>query len=183
MLLNDSKKIYLIAILPALIFLLIFIAASINLSGNEKSNILEPNLMNLPKFSLQTLYDEKQSLDTDEDFSDKYSIINIFASWCLSCLKEHKILMNLKKDNSLNIYGINWHDKKENAKKWLAQHGNPYNKIGYDYEGVAIIALGATAAPETYLVNPDKQIVFHHRGILTQNIVDNNIMNIMNKNQ
>ena len=76
---------------------------------------------------------EIKFLNNDEVFkkqdltNDKYHLINIWASWCLPCRKEHPILMTLKKENKLKIIGINFKDKKLNANNFLRELGNPYD--------------------------------------------------------
>ena len=91
-------------------------------------------------------------------FAGRVSILNVFASWCLPCLAEHPFLMALAKDGRAQIFGLNYKDKPEDAKAWLAKHGNPYTRIGTDRNGRAGIEWGVYGVPETFLIGPDGQI-------------------------
>jgi len=84
---------------------------------------------------------------------NNFSIINIWASWCLPCRNEHSYLVDLKKINNINIIGINYKDEEINAKKFLKELGNPYSEILIDSDGTKSIELGAYGIPETYLIN------------------------------
>ena len=69
----------------------------------------------------------KEKLNSDQFILDnKYIIINIWASWCVPCLKEHKYLMSLKKNNNFKLIGLNYKDKENNAKQFIAKNANPY---------------------------------------------------------
>jgi cytochrome c biogenesis protein CcmG/thiol:disulfide interchange protein DsbE len=65
------------------------------------------------------------------------------------------------------IFGLNVRDDRVAAGKWLAQLGDPYVSSGFDPEGRAAIAWGATAAPETFLVGSDGTILHRHISPLT----------------
>lgn len=176
---RNYKFILIWSLVPLAIFVLIFILTSASLSKPKKIISISPNGIELPDFSLKSLEEDKKELSS-KDLSNKYSIINIFASWCITCLQEHDNLMYLSKIDNINLYGINWRDKKENARRWLKEHGNPYDNIGYDFQGDVIISLGVKAAPETLLVSPDNKIIFRHRGVLTKKIIDETILKIIN---
>jgi cytochrome c biogenesis protein CcmG/thiol:disulfide interchange protein DsbE len=99
--------------------------------------------------------------------NNNFSIINIWASWCLPCRDEHVYLINLKKTNNLNIIGINYKDEKSNAIKFLSDFGNPYSEVLIDPDGTKSIELGAIGVPETYLVNnKNKEVIKKYIGPL-----------------
>ena len=113
------------------------------------------------------LYSEKTV--TLDDLIDKknLSIINIWASWCLPCRKEHSYLVKLKSTTNINLIGINYKDNKSNAKKFLNELGNPYSNIMLDEKGTHSIELGAYGVPETILVdNKSKKIIKKYIGPL-----------------
>ena len=115
------------------------------------------------------------TLNSDEEFSigdliqeDSYILINIWSSWCLPCREEHNYLMNIK-NNKINIVGINYKDKKYNAKKFIDDLGNPYSKILIDNDGTKSIELGAIGVPETYLFQKSsKKIIKRYIGPLNK---------------
>ena len=156
---------------PLVIFLLMIIIMLAKLldSGDKKPSPLlgKP----LPAFNLPAAYDGDSTL-LSTDLKGGYSLINIFASWCISCKIEHSFLLELKEKNLLPIYGIAWRDKPENLYKFLQDKGNPYTKIGNDYEGKTIIDLGVTGAPESFLISPDGIIVLAYAGPISQEIWD-----------
>tara|TARA_Y100001958_G_C21092725_1_gene445325 strand:- start:5 stop:529 length:525 start_codon:yes stop_codon:yes gene_type:complete len=99
-----------------------------------------------------------QTFENEDLSKDKYHLINVWASWCLPCKKEHPILMKLKKEDNLNLIGINFKDNKKNANNFLKDLGNPYDTILSDTDGTSSISFGVFGVPETILINT-KQIV------------------------
>lgn len=91
-------------------------------------------------------------------FEGRVSILNVFASWCLPCRVEHPFLMALAKDGKAQVLGLNYKDKPEDAKAWLAKHGNPYARVGADRNGRTGIEWGVYGVPETFLIGPDSRI-------------------------
>ena len=91
--------------------------------------------------------------------NDKYHLINIWASWCLPCKKEHPILMNLKKENNLKLVGINFKDKKLNANNFLRELGNPYDFSLKDKDGTKSILFGVYGIPESILIDKNHKII------------------------
>ena len=108
-------------------------------------------------------------------------LINFFASWCVPCLAEHKLIKELSKNDDLVIYGIAWKDSSDNIKNWLEKNGNPYKYVALDSGSKTAISYGLTGVPESFLINKKGKIVFHHAGVLTQAIIDENIMSLLDK--
>ena len=147
--------------LIAVVFLLI-VSFFILLKGLNKTNNYSPNLNSSKidfNFKAKFLYSDEETtlyeLINDKDFS----IINIWASWCLPCREEHSFLLNLKSLDKLNIIGINYKDNEINAKKFIKELGNPYSKIVVDPSGVNSIELGAYGVPETILINNNSKTI------------------------
>ncbi|MDX1949799.1 MAG: DsbE family thiol:disulfide interchange protein [Rickettsiales bacterium] len=117
----------------------------------------------IPKFLLESLENKKIS---KKDFLGKYTILNFFSSWCVVCKVEHPIFMELKKikTDDMQIIGIAWRDKKQDTKNWLQENGNPFDKIAFDSAGVFGIELGITGIPETFIIDKNAKVIFHHRG-------------------
>jgi len=119
----------------------------------------------IPSFNLETLYES--DLMTDADMEGDY-IINIWASWCITCRVEHPYLMSLNK-KGIPVIGINYKDDRNNAVDWLSKFGDPYELIIHDYKGSLALDMGVTGAPETFLVNNGK-IVAHYQGEINTTI-------------
>ena len=171
--------------LIAVIFIII-LSFFILLKGLNKTNNYSPDLNSSKidfNFKAKFLYSNKEStlykLIDDKDFS----IINIWASWCLPCRDEHAYLLNLKSLNKFNIIGINYKDNEINAKKFIKELGNPYSKIVVDPTGVNSIELGAYGVPETLLVhNKTKTILKKYIGPLDDEKLAELKMIIKNEN-
>jgi cytochrome c biogenesis protein CcmG/thiol:disulfide interchange protein DsbE len=88
------------------------------------------------------------------------TLVNVWASWCGPCRQEHPILMQLAKDPTITVVGINYKDKPANARKFLASLGNPYVRIGADEKGVSAIDWGVYGVPETFVID-GKGIIRH----------------------
>ena len=90
---------------------------------------------------------------------DGYTLLNIWSSWCLPCRKEHKMLMELKNSKNLNMIGLNYKDETNNAKNFILENGNPFQKIFIDNDGTKSVMLGAYGVPEPYLIKNDENII------------------------
>lgn len=128
----------------------------------------------LPEFSLPRL--KSDATLTPEDFKGHYTLLNIFASWCVSCRIEHPHLIRFIEKYDIPIYAISWKDKPQDTLNWLREFSNPYTKIGVDLKGRTIINLGVTGAPETFLVNPQGNIIYKHIGPLTMDVLEQTIL-------
>ncbi|WP_435088243.1 DsbE family thiol:disulfide interchange protein [Candidatus Pelagibacter bacterium nBUS_29] len=141
-----------------LIFITIFI---IFYKGLQDTNIYTPEVKinyEVPSVSVE-LFDSGKTVNTLEIFNtDKFYLLNIWSSWCVPCRQEHLILMDLIKNDNLKIIGINYKDTKKNAKKFLEELGNPYDKIIFDNDGTNAIEWGAYGVPESFLINKNKII-------------------------
>ncbi len=129
----------------------------------------------VPEFSLPSPLENEPGLST-ADLKGKYSLVNLFASWCVSCKVEHPLLMELSKQNIVPIYGISWRDKPENTRKLLEEHGNPFTAIGNDFKGNVVLDFGITGAPETFVINPEGKIIYKHLGPLTPDVIKDVIL-------
>ncbi len=126
----------------------------------DKSNLYEPKNLsqNIPQFSAKSFFSNKKISSKNIFINDKFYLLNIWASWCVPCREEHYILVNLSKNNQLEIIGLNYKDKSGNAQKFLNELGNPYEKILIDKDGTKSIEWGAFGVPETFLIHKKKII-------------------------
>lgn len=93
-------------------------------------------------------------------------IVNLWASWCTPCLAEHPLLMSLSERYPGRLYGVVFDDSEENARAFLARHGNPFDVIAMDPTGQGALEFGHTGVPETFVIS-DGEITLHLRGQLT----------------
>ncbi|UZD90849.1 DsbE family thiol:disulfide interchange protein [Cognatishimia activa] len=91
-------------------------------------------------------------------------IVNVFASWCVPCRAEHKVLTAFAKNEGHTLFGINYKDKPDDAARWLNDLGNPYERIGSDFTGRAGIEWGISGVPETFIVGGDGTVLYRYVG-------------------
>ena len=141
------------------IFLLIFVF-SIFFKGLNKPSLYEPKseAKDVPKFTAKTFFENKQLNSNDIFKKNKFYLFNIWASWCVPCREEHLLLDNLSENNSLQIIGMNYKDKFDNAKNFLDELGNPYYNVLIDKDGTIAIYWGAFGVPESFLIYNNKII-------------------------
>ena len=146
---NKNIKFIIIILFSLFVFFVFY-------KGLEKpNNYLPEKNLNKVDTSLvfKNLNDQKEILLGELINNDSFSIINIWASWCLPCRDEHAYLLKLRSTNKINIIGINYKDKKSNAIEFLSDLGSPYSEVLTDKDGTKSIELGAMGVPETYLIN------------------------------
>ncbi|MFM4748872.1 DsbE family thiol:disulfide interchange protein [Aeromonas veronii] len=95
-------------------------------------------------------------------------VLNVWASWCVNCRAEHPLLSELA--GTVPLYGLNYRDKREAARAWLIQAGNPYRAVLADPDGKLALELGVYGTPETYLFDADGALLTRHTGLLTREI-------------
>ena len=123
---------------------------------------------NLDNFEMRFLLNDKIFKKNDLTY-DNYYLINIWASWCLPCKKEHPILMRLGEETNLKLIGINFKDKKLNANKFLKEMGNPYEISLSDKNGTNSIIFGVYGVPESILIDKKHKIIKKFIGPLNIN--------------
>lgn len=118
----------------------------------------------LPLFRMPMLQKHHEDL-TPSLIHGHLSLLNVWASWCDACTSEQHFLMQLKHEGFI-IYGLNYKDKPEHARHWLAEWGNPYRYVGQDPTGKVAIDLGVYGVPETFLIDKHGIIRHRHVGVL-----------------
>ena len=134
---------------------------------------------NLDNFEIKFLQNDKIFKKIDLT-NDTYYLINIWASWCLPCRKEHPILMLLQKEKNLKLIGINFKDKKVNAYNFLKEIGNPYDISLRDSDGTDSITFGVYGVPESILINKEHKIIKKFIGPISLYNYDN-ILKLINE--
>ena len=167
-------KLYLpLIILAAILIVAAFAVYKSNIKQNlGKENFLKSQNIKFfdEKSSIPDLFNKNNSLSLN-DFTNKngnFTLVNVFASWCSSCLSEHDTLFKIKNYGNLNLIGIAWNDYHENSKKFLKKFGNPYQKVGLDSKGYLNKILGVAAIPETFLVDSNGYVVYKFQGALSE---------------
>ncbi|WP_288430566.1 DsbE family thiol:disulfide interchange protein [uncultured Agrobacterium sp.] len=167
---SRGRSRYVLALLPLLVFAG-FAAVAAKMLYEQDVNGLDVSAIpsaligtKAPSLALPPLEGANVPALTDTAIKGKLTLVNVFASWCVPCRQEHPMLKELAKDERLNIVGINYKDKSDNALRFLGELGNPYAAIGIDPNGKAAIDWGVYGIPETYLVGPDGTIIYKKVG-------------------
>ena len=112
-----------------------------------------------PDFQVPSLHTPERSLQLS-DFKGEVALVNVWASWCITCREEHPYLMALSQQG-VPIYGIDYKDERSKAIAWLEQYGNAYREVGFDSDGKVGMNWGVYGVPETYVI--DRQGVIRHK--------------------
>ena len=119
----------------------------------------------VPDFRVERLAAPEQFFDSAQ-LRGEWSLLNVWASWCATCLEEHALLMRLS--GQIALYGINHRDARADARQWLQTHGNPYRASVFDERGDVGIDLGVYKVPETFLIDADGIVRYKHIGALSE---------------
>ena len=164
----------LIFLLPALVFVGLVALFGVQLISGKNPAEVPSVLINkpVPAFSLaplEGLLAEGKPVPgfSNEDLKGRVTVVNVWASWCAPCRQEHPLLVELARDSSVRVVGINQRDNPDNARRFLGALGNPYAAVGVDPNGRASIDWGVYGVPETFIVGPDGTIRHKHIGPLT----------------
>ncbi len=123
-----------------------------------------------PAFNLPQLAKPEASFSPAE-MKGKVWLLNVWASWCVSCKQEHPLLLQLAREQQIPIVGLVYKDKAPAALEVLAKTGDPYRVSVFDPEGKAAFDWGVYGTPETFLIDAAGVIRAKHVGPLTQAIV------------
>ena len=152
---NKSIRFF-IVLVPIMIFAFF---AKVLIEDDDK--FLRFNTKNFPSFQLNDLDGNPVKYESLSGIK----LVNVWASWCITCLVEHPFLTKLS-DENVQIVGLNYKDSDNKASEWLQKHGNPYVFSIYDPRGDLAFDLGVTGAPESYLLI-DNQVVAKIQGEMT----------------
>ena len=162
-------------LLPLALFVGLVVFLAIGL-GRDPHEVPSP-LINkpAPAFQLPQLHESTKTFSAQE-MRGKVWLLNVWASWCVSCREEHSLLLNLARSAEVPLYGLNYKDQRNDAIAWLDELGNPYLISAADLDGRVGIDYGVYGAPETYLIDRDGVIRFKHVGPLTPEVIQGKVL-------
>ena len=168
------KSIKLSYLLPLILFLSLAALLGFGLWLNPSQ--LPSNLIGKPA-PLFTLPELKQDTDfSPSELKGRRWLLNVWASWCVSCRYEHPLLNQLSQTTDIPLVGLNYKDQKTDALQWLAQRGDPYRHIPVDFKGDVGIEWGVYGVPETFVVDENGLILYRFTGPLTADSMKTEIM-------
>ena len=169
-------------LIPLGIFIVLvgFLAVGLRLNPREVPSPLIDKPA--PAFTLPELTDP-QRMFSEKDMLGKVWLLNVWASWCVSCREEHPVLVAFSKRNIVPVYGLNYKDDRKDALAWLARLGDPYTKSIMDRDGRIGINYGVYGVPETYVIDKQGVIRYKQIGPVTPEILDAKIVPLVRKLQ
>ncbi len=183
---NNNKQSRFLLFIPLLLLLglcvlVLYLMVFRPMQTGEK---YDPNYMpsalehkSLPEFQLADLLDETITR-SHKNITGKITLLNVWATWCISCKAEHPYLVELG-NRGINIVGINYKDHQGKARQWLQKYGDPYAFSVQDSEGRLGIDLGVTGAPETYLVSAEGKVLLRHQGVMNEKVWQKKFLPLM----
>jgi cytochrome c biogenesis protein CcmG/thiol:disulfide interchange protein DsbE len=164
-------------LLPLLLFLLLAGLLAVGLTIADRKTELPSPLIGkaMPEFTLPVLGQSDRLVSQAELLGEPF-LLNVWASWCVTCRVEHPVIEELAQSGTLKVVGLNYRDDPDDAQAWLQHFGNPFALILADESGRTAIDFGVYAAPESFLVDARGHIVFKQIGALTPEIVQTEIL-------
>lgn len=150
-------------LIPFLVFavLVAFLGVGLNLNPREVPSPLVGRPA--PQFSLKELH-HPDRLFGSADLKGKVWILNVWASWCVSCRTEHPVLNAWNRNGELLLIGLNYKDEPQDALRWLQNLGNPYTRSVVDSDGRIGLDWGVYGVPESFVVDKKGIIRYKHIG-------------------
>ncbi len=131
-------------------------------------------------------FDVAQLARPDANFSPeqmrgKVWLLNVWASWCVSCRVEHPLLVDMSKKQLVPIVGLNYKDTRIDGMKWLDKMGDPYVLSAFDVDGKVGIDYGVYGVPETFVIDKQGVIRYKQIGPITQEALDRTILPLVKR--
>ena len=133
-----------------------------------------------PAFSLPRV-DAPEYRLSQKDLLGRVWVLNVWASWCISCRAEHKVITDLADQNLVEIIGLNYKDQVGDARRWLKQFGDPYTTSVSDLDGRVGIDWGVYGVPETFVIGKDGKIKYKHIGPVTKESLEAEIVPLLKR--
>jgi cytochrome c biogenesis protein CcmG, thiol:disulfide interchange protein DsbE len=172
------KRLWFLIPLGAFLALAIVLAVGLKLDPREVPSPLIDKPA--PKFALARLDDAGKTVRLD-DLKGKAFILNVWASWCVACREEHPLLVEFAKKRVVPLYGLNYKDQREDATRWLARFGNPYDASLFDDDGRVGIDFGVYGVPETFVIDKQGNVAYKHVGPMQPRDLERTILPLLEK--
>jgi cytochrome c biogenesis protein CcmG/thiol:disulfide interchange protein DsbE len=135
-----------------------------------------------PAFALPLLH-QPDKVSSHSEMLGTVWVLNVWASWCISCREEHAALTALARSGAAPVIGLNYKDEREQALAWLGRFGDPYTLSLHDREGRLGMDYGVYGVPETFVIDRKGMIRYKRVGILTPEIVRERILPLVKELQ
>lgn len=169
-------------VIPLAIFLGLLVFFAIGLTRDPRE-VPSPFIGKpAPAFRVPQLH-EGDKVFAPEDMRGKVWLLNVWASWCVSCRVEHPLLVEMSRQNVVPIIGLNYKDQRGDGIQWLARFGNPYQLSAYDDDGKVGIDYGVYGVPETFVIDKHGVIRYKQIGPITPEALEKTILPLVKKLQ
>ncbi|QFU00495.1 Thiol:disulfide interchange protein DsbE [Halomonas sp. THAF5a] len=164
----------LLLLLPLIGFLVLggFLYQGLSMNPFERDSALMAR--EFPAFELSTLEDPERLVDASL-LEGEVTLVNVWGEWCPTCKQEMPQLLDLA-DRGVRLVGVDYKDTREKGREFLAEFGNPFEVNVFDPEGTLGFDLGVYGAPETFLVDREGIIRYHHTGYIKPDDVRETIL-------
>lgn len=163
-------------LLPLALFLTMVCTLALALKRGDPQDIPSPLVGKpVPTFNLTHLDDPGKSFGP-QNLKGQVWLLNVWASWCTSCRKEHPLLLSFARQGVVPIIGFNYQDQREAGLATLKEHGNPYQLTAFDADGRAGMDLGVIGVPETFVVDKQGRIRFKFSGPITPEVLKDKLL-------
>lgn len=126
-----------------------------------------------PEFAM-TVMDSPGDTIRLHDLAGDVVVLNFWASWCLECRHEHRILSQTAEayaGRGVHFYGVLYNDSPENARRWIDEMGGQSYPNLLDNGTRMAIDYGLTGVPETVIISPEGQVVHKQIGVVTEELL------------
>lgn len=176
--------------------LVVLLAVGLNLNPRDVPSPLVGKPA--PLFLLARL-DAPEHVFSPKDMLGKVWLLNVWATWCVSCRQEHPVLVEMAKSKTMTLVGLNYKEVRgdgeldadkiapdaelklalQRSNAWLRKHGNPYNLSVLDLDGRVGIDYGVYGVPETYIIDKEGVIRMKHTGPISPDVFSGKILPLL----
>jgi cytochrome c biogenesis protein CcmG, thiol:disulfide interchange protein DsbE len=169
-------------LIPLAVFLILVVFLYVGLFRDPRE--IPSPLVNkpAPAFTLAQLHAPDKPISA-ADMKGQVWLLNVWASWCVSCREEHPLLVELAKAKVVPLVGLNYKDKNDLGIAWLRQNGDPYNFSVVDADGRVGIDYGVYGVPETFVIDKNGVIRYKQIGPITAEALEKKIMPLVRELQ
>ena len=169
-------------LVPLAVFLVLVAFLAVGLTLNPRE--VPSPLVNQPAPAFQLAQLHRPALAfSQKDMLGQVWLLNIWASWCVSCRDEHPLLVELAQNRIAPIVGLNYKDQPDEARAWLRQLGDPYVLSVADASGRVGLDYGVYGVPETFVIDRAGVIRYKQIGAITRRTLDEKILPLIRELQ
>ena len=159
-----NRRLILLLPLAGFLALAVFLYQGLSLNPFHRESALMAR--EFPAFDLATLKEPERRVDRDLLTTGELTLVNVWGEWCPECKREMPQLLDLAERHDIRLVGVDYKDTREKGMGFLEEFGNPFEVNIFDPDGDLGFDLGVYGAPETFLVDADGVIRYHHTGYI-----------------